>query len=252
MELVPVAVFPSPFASKFGIPRQSGLAGSLHGRIVLEPAYRDPSALRGLEAFDYLWLIWEFSANRGKAGAKADPEVRWQPTVRPPRLGGNTRIGVFASRSPFRPNPLGLSCVRIEKIEWDSPEGPVIHVLGADLMDGTPIYDIKPYIAYADARPEARSGFVDQTPWQALEVVFPEDLPFGGEAAEALRDVLAQDPRPAYHDDPDKIYGMAFDGYDIRFRVAGNTLTVLEAVPSPSASGRAGRPSEEGRRQGRQ
>jgi len=219
MEITPIARFHSPFPEKFGIPRQSGLAAGLHGRIVLEPAFRDPSALRGLDGFSHLWLIWEFSGNKTR---------NWQPTVRPPRLGGNTRLGVFATRSPFRPNPLGLSCVRLDRIEWDTPEGPVIHVLGADLMDGTPIYDIKPYIRYADSHPDARSGFTDEVAWEPLDILFPEQTPFEPEELDILRDILAQDPRPPFHDDPEKTYGMAFAGYDVRFRVNGQVLTVLE------------------------
>ena len=165
MEIHPIAYFESPLKSKFGIPRQSGLVSGLTGRIVFEPAYRKMEAVRGLEDFDYLWLIWEFT--KAKGGSL---------TVRPPRLGGNVRMGVFATRSPFRPNSLGLSCVRIDHIEQHPTLGPVIHVLGADLMDGTPIYDVKPYVAYADAHPEARSGFVDQTTWEPLQVVIPEAL----------------------------------------------------------------------------
>lgn len=219
MEITPIARFHSPFPEKFGIPRQSGLAAGLHGRIVLEPAFRDPSALRGLDGFSHLWLIWEFSGNKTR---------NWQPTVRPPRLGGNTRLGVFATRSPFRPNPLGLSCVRLDRIEWDTPDGPVIHVLGADLMDGTPIYDIKPYIRYADSYPDARSGFTDEVAWEPLDILFPEQTPFEPEELDILRDILAQDPRPPFHDDPEKTYGMAFAGYDVRFRVNRQVLTVLE------------------------
>ena len=219
MEITPIARFHSPFPEKFGIPRQSGLAAGLHGRIVLEPAFRDPSALRGLDGFSHLWLIWEFSGNKTR---------NWQPTVRPPRLGGNTRLGVFATRSPFRPNPLGLSCVRLDRIEWDTPDGPVIHVLGADLMDGTPIYDIKPYIRYADSHLDARSGFTDEVAWEPLDILFPEQTPFEPEELDILRDILAQDPRPPFHDDPEKTYGMAFAGYDVRFRVNGQVLTVLE------------------------
>ena len=244
MQIEPVATFRSPFPEKFGIPRQSGVAAGLRGRIVLEPAFRNPSALRGLGDFDYIWLIWEFSGNRpATAGSGCstprDKTAVWQPTVRPPRLGGNTRMGVFATRSPFRPNPLGLSCVRLERIEWDSPEGPVIHVLGADLMDGTPIYDIKPYVRYADSHPEARSGFTDTVAWEPLKVVFPWESSgstemssiFSAEEQEVLRDILAQDPRPPFHDDPDKIYGMAYAGYNIRFQVRDDILTVLEILP---------------------
>ncbi len=195
----------------------------LSGRIVFEPPYRREEAVRGLEGFDFLWLIWEFSANR---------DAEKSLTVRPPRLGGNTRLGVFATRSPFRPNNLGLSCVRIDRVEMDSRLGPVIYVLGADLMDGTPIYDVKPYVAYADAHPEARSGFVDATEWKPLEVEMTDELaamvPAG--ELEALRATLAQDPRPRFHDDPQRIYGMPFLNVDIRFRVDGRSLIVTEII----------------------
>ncbi len=223
MDIQPIAFFQSPLKSKFGIPRQSGLAAELVGRIVFEPAYRQADAIRGLEDFDYLWLVWEFSANKN---------VPVSLTVRPPRLGGNRRLGVFATRSPFRPNPLGLSCVKIDHIDIDPQWGPIIYVKGADLMDGTPIFDIKPYVAYADAHPEARSGFVDQTAWQPLDVVVPEALAkhFSDKELAALKEVLAQDPRPRYHDDPERVYGMPFMNFDIRFRVAENVLTVVELV----------------------
>lgn len=223
MEIRPIAHFESPLKSKFGIPRQSGLVEQLSGRIVFEPPYRREEAVRGLEGFDFLWLIWEFSANR---------DAEKSLTVRPPRLGGNTRLGVFATRSPFRPNNLGLSCVRIDRVEMDSRLGPVIYVLGADLMDGTPIYDVKPYVAYADAHPEARSGFVDATEWKPLEVEMTDELaamvPAG--ELEALRATLAQDPRPRFHDDPQRIYGMPFLNVDIRFRVDGRSLIVTEII----------------------
>lgn len=223
MEIKPIAHFESPLKSKFGIPRQSGLVEQLSGRIVFEPPYRREEAVRGLEGFDFLWLIWEFSANR---------DVEKSLTVRPPRLGGNTRLGVFATRSPFRPNNLGLSCVRIDRVEMDSRLGPVIYVLGADLMDGTPIYDVKPYVAYADAHPEARSGFVDATEWKPLEVEMTDELaamvPAG--ELEALKATLAQDPRPRFHDDPQRIYGMPFLNVDIRFRVDGRSLIVTEII----------------------
>ena len=199
-----------------------------HGTAGLEALlYRNANALRGLEGFDYLWIIWEFSANKS---AKERGASSWQPTVRPPLLGGNTQMGVFATRSPYRPNPLGLSSVRIESIELTDKEGPVIHVLGADLMDGTPIYDIKPYVTYADCHPGARSGFVDERHWEELTVVFPESLQkvFTPENIAALTRVLALDPRPQYQDNPDKVYGMPYEGYDVRFRVANGTLTVLE------------------------
>ena len=227
MTITPIAHFRSAFPTKFGVPRQSGIIDELKGRIVFEPPYRNADALRGLEGFDYLWMIWEFSANKTKEERGAN--AAWQPTVRPPLLGGNTQMGVFATRSPYRPNPLGLSSVRIERIELTTKEGPVIHVLGADLMDGTPIYDIKPYVTYADCHPGARSGFVDERRWQELEVVFPEQLQqhFAPESLAALTRVLALDPRPQYQDNPDKVYGMPYEGYDIRFRVANGVLTVV-------------------------
>lgn len=220
MIINPVAIYHGHIPTKFGLPRQSGLADDLCGRIVLVPEYRHGEALRGLEGFDYIWLIWEFSANDEGKGL----------TVRPPRLGGNERIGVFASRSPFRPNRLGLSCVKLDSIEMTTNEGPVINVRGADLMDGTPIYDIKPYVAYADAHPEARSGFVDSRQWQPLTVVIPDSISaiFSPDEQQALRQVLSQDPRPHYHDSPERIYGMPFAGYDVKFMVDGNTLQVID------------------------
>lgn len=222
MEIVPIAHFRSPLKSKFGIPRQSGLAESLTGRIVFEPPYRHREALRGIEDFDYLWLIWEFSANPQRSTL----------TVRPPRLGGNQRMGVFATRSPFRPNGLGLSCVRFDRIEDDPSLGPVIYVKGADLMDGTPIYDIKPYVVYADSHPEARSGFVDQTAWKSLEVEIPEQLArlFPSSDLETLRQTLSLDPRPSYHDDAGRVYGMPFGDYDIRFLVEDDVVKVIDCV----------------------
>ena len=228
MLITPIAHFRSAFPTKFGVPRQSGIIDELRGRIVFEPTYRNADALRGLEGFDYLWMIWEFSANKTKEERGAN--AAWQPTVRPPLLGGNTQMGVFATRSPYRPNPLGLSSVRIERIELTTKEGPVIHVLGADLMDGTPIYDIKPYVTYADSHPGARSGFVDERRWQELKVVFPEQLQkhFTQESLAALIRVLALDPRPQYQDIPEKIYGMPYEEYDIRFQVADGVLTVTE------------------------
>ena len=227
MEITPIARFHSAFPSKFGIPRQSGIVDELRGRIIFEPTYRNADALRGLDGFDYLWILWEFSANKS---ARERGASSWQPTVRPPLLGGNTQMGVFATRSPYRPNPLGLSSVRIERIELTETEGPVIHVLGADLMDGTPIYDIKPYVTYADSHPGARSGFVDERRWQELKVDFPEQLQqhFTPDSLSALIRVLALDPRPQYQDNPDKTYGMPYEGYDIRFRVSDGVLTVTE------------------------
>ncbi len=218
MEIHPVAIFRSPLPEKFGIPRQSGLAPSLTGQIVLEPAFRAPESLRGLDGFDYLWLIWRFSLNRSEPTGL---------TVRPPRLGGNERIGVFASRSPFRPNGLGLSSVKIESVDY---ENGIIHVSGADLADGTPVYDIKPYVEYADSHSGIRSGFVDKEDWKPLEVVIPEELQdclTAGEAR-AVTEILSQDPRPRYQSDPDRVYGMTFAGRDIHFKVEGDTLTVLE------------------------
>ena len=228
MEIKPIARFRSPLKSKFGIPRQSGLVSSLTGSIVFESDYRHIEALRGIEDFDFLWLIWEFSAN--KRGVRSEECGVRNLTVRPPRLGGNKRLGVFATRSPFRPNPLGLSCVRLERVEEDPKLGPVIYVRGADLMDGTPIYDIKPYVAYADAHPEANCGFVDQTAWEPLEVVIPEHVAsrIPADHLEALRATLAQDPRPAFHDDPERVYGMPYLNMDIRFKVSEGVLTVLE------------------------
>lgn len=226
MEIRPVAYIRTYFPEKFGIPRQSGLAKSLLGRIVFEPEYRNPDALRGLEDFSHIWLIWEFSANRTTA--------QWQPTVRPPRLGGNAHMGVFATRSPFRPNPLGLSCVKVISIEQTASEGPVINVSGADLMDMTPIYDIKPYIRYADSRPEAVCGYVDGLEDRLLKVVFPPELSGcirDTSVIPPLIETLRLDPRPSYHDDPERIYGLSFAGYNVRFKVEGKVLTVTDVDP---------------------
>lgn len=224
MEIHPIAYFRSPLTSKFGLPRQSGVAKGLTGRVVLEPDYRRAEAVRGLDRFDYVWLIWEFSANKATTAAE-------HLTVRPPRLGGNERIGVFASRSPFRPNRLGLSCVRLRHIDMEGPEAPALIVEGADLMDLTPIYDIKPYVAYADSRPQARSGFVDDHAWQRLEVSIPEQMAemFTAEELRALREVLAEDPRPPFHHDDSRVYGMPFARRDVRFRVGPDgVLRVVE------------------------
>ena len=222
-EIEPIAFFRSPLTSKFGVPRQSGLAPRLRGRIVFEPKYRNADALRGLEDFDYVWLIWGFShAVRHKGGAN-EPDS-FVPTVRPPRLGGNQHVGVFASRSPFRPNGLGLSSVRIVGIE-----GTDIVVAGADLMDGTPIYDVKPYLREADSHADARSGFTDTHPWHTLRVDLPASLSqkLTAQEASALIDVLAQDPRPQYQQDESRVYGMAYSHYNVRFRVSGGTLYVV-------------------------
>ena len=228
----PIAHFRSAFPTKFGIPRQSGIVDDLCGRIVFSPEYRNIDALRGLDGFDYLWIIWEFSANKSKEERGA---TSWQPTVRPPLLGGNIQMGVFATRSPYRPNPIGLSSVRIKCIELTETEGPVIHVYGADLMDGTPIYDLKPYVTYAECHPEARSGFVDTHRWEELSVVFPEALQthFTSDSLKALMRVLALDPRPQYQDNPNKIYGMPFEDKDIRFQVKDKKLIVIDVRRNP-------------------
>ena len=220
-KLKPIAHIETDFPTKFGIPRQSGIVASLQGRIVFEPEYRNAEAVRGLEEFSHIWLLWEFSE------AVRDT---WSPTVRPPRLGGNVRKGVFATRSPFRPNPIGLSSVKLEKIEIDPKIGPVLYVSGADLMDNTPIYDIKPYIAYTDSHPEAISGFASKPAEYLLEVEFPKDLlaKVAPEKRESLISVLAHDPRPQYQDDPERVYGMAFSGMDVKFKVENQKLIVLD------------------------
>lgn len=226
MEIKPIAFIKTEFPEKFGIPRQSGLAKDLRGRIIFEPQFRNPDALRGLEGFSHIWLIWEFSANRTTR--------EWQPTVRPPRLGGNTHLGVFATRSPFRPNPLGLSCVEIDRIDLFTDEGPVITVKGADLMDGTPIYDIKPYIRYADSRQQALCGYVDSLEERSLKVVFPSELSSRIEDTSvipSLVETLRLDPRPSYHDDPERLYGLSFARLNVKFRVNGEVLTVVDVQP---------------------
>ena len=215
-----IATIRSDFPTKFGIPRQSGLVEELRATVVFEPEYRNPDALRGLEDFSHLWLIWQFSeAVRDK----------WSPTVRPPRLGGNQRLGVFATRSPFRPNPIGLSCVRLVSIDLHTPEGPVITVAGADLMDGTPIYDIKPYLPYADCRPEALGGFAPAPAGARLAVDIPSELlaRVPEDKLAALTGVLSQDPRPSYQHDPERVYGMAFAGLEVRFQVEEDRLKVI-------------------------
>lgn len=213
-----IARIHSDFATKFGVPRQSGLVDALEATVVFEPEYRNPDALRGLEGFSHLWLVWVFDRV-----ARKD----WSPTVRPPRLGGNRRMGVFATRSPFRPNPIALSSVRLAGVGQTAAYGPVLHIRGADLMDGTPILDIKPYIPYADCHPEAAGGFAVPA-GETLEVVIPADLlsRVPAERAEALRGVLAQDPRPRYQDDPERVYGFIFAGLEVKFSVDGNRLTV--------------------------
>lgn len=217
MTIEPVAYFHSPLKEKFGVPRQSGLAPALSGEVRFVPPYDSQDAVRGLEGFDYCWLIWGFSLN----GPSRD-----SLTVRPPRLGGNERVGVFASRSPFRPNPVGLSCVKIDSIG----DG-VLYVSGADLADGTPVFDVKPYIEYSDSRCGVRNGFIDSAHWRELRVIIPPGVAelFGIEDLEALRQVLAQDPRPQYQDDPDRLYGMIYGNRNIKFRVAGGDLLVESA-----------------------
>ena len=223
MNIEPIAYFHSPFHSKFGIPKQSGLVEELEGSIVFCPEYRNVDALRGLDEFDYLWLIWGFSANKHAATSLV---------VRPPLLGGNEKMGVFATRSPFRPNALGLSSVRISRIETDTTRGPVITVVGADLMDGTPIYDIKPYIPYADSHPEAKGGFTDTHAICRLTVVIPDCFHnlFSQSQLQALYKVLELDPRPHYHKSGQKEYGMPYMDYDVHFTVNDGVLTVTDVA----------------------
>ncbi|MCF0193909.1 MAG: tRNA (N6-threonylcarbamoyladenosine(37)-N6)-methyltransferase TrmO [Bacteroidaceae bacterium] len=223
MNLIRVATFHSPFTSKFGIPRQSGLVENLRGRIIFERQFRDAEALRGIEGFDWLWLLWGFSANL------PSEHHHFTATVRPPVLGGNERLGVWATRSPNRPNPIGLSSVHIERVEMDSADGPILHVLGADLMDGTPIYDIKPYVPFTDSHPDAQGGFSAPHVADRLTVTTAEGvaLPFNDDDRRILFDCLACDPRPRYHDDPSRIYGMPFMGFDVHFSVNGDFLTVV-------------------------
>lgn len=217
LTLRPIAHIRTQFPEKFGIPRQSGLVEELRARVIFEREYRIPEAFRGLEDFSHLWLLWQFTESHG-----------WSPTVRPPRLGGNRRMGVFATRSPFRPNPIGLSCVRLEAVEYDAADGPALLVRGADLLDGTPILDVKPYVPLADCRPEAVGGFSDQHREDHLEVEFPPELlakvpePYRA----ALVGVLSQDPRPSYQKDPERVYGMAFAELEVKFTVEGETLRV--------------------------
>ena len=218
MNIDPIAYIRTDFSDKFGIPRQSGRVPALQGRIIFEPAYRNPDALRAIDGFSHLWLLFEFSVSHRET---------WSATVRPPRLGGNTRVGVFASRSPFRPNPIGLSCVKLERIE-QTQNGLELIVGGVDLLDGTPIFDIKPYIPYTDCQPQAAAGYTQDTSRYRLEVTFPEDLlqKLPKEKREAVICCLAEDPRPSYQDDPDRLYSMRFMDYDVRFHVRGGMLTV--------------------------
>lgn len=224
MIINPIAIFHSPLTSKFGIPKQSGLVENIFGSIVFEPQYRNADYIRGMEGYDYLWLVWEFSANKHKANS---------PVVRPPVLGGNEKMGVFATRSPFRPNPLGLSSVKIENIDYSSTVGPTIIVSGGDLMDGTPIYDIKPYLPFTDAHPNAKGGFSAERGLHLLKVNVSDLLKkyFHDEQLDSLCAVLAHDPRPQYiEDSPDRIYGMPFAGFDIHFRVVNDTVDIIDIV----------------------
>lgn len=218
-----IARIKSDFKEKFGIPRQSGIIPELKARIVFEPEYCNPHAVMGLEEYSHIWILWQFSETVRET---------WSPTVLPPRLGGRTHVGVFATRSPFRPNPIGLSCVELEKVEQDPKLGPVLCVAGADLLDGTPIYDIKPYLAYTDSHPEAVCGFADRVKDYELKVVFPDEflMQLPKEKREAAIGILRQDPRPPYQNDPQRRYGVAFAGYDIRFHAADGVLTVCKVV----------------------
>lgn len=217
----PIAHIKSDFSSKFGIPRQSGLVDELEATVIFEPEFRNPDALRGIEGYSHIWLLWLFSECA---------EKEWSPTVRPPRLGGNKRMGVFASRSPFRPNSIGLSCVKLLGVEETENHGHILRVSGADLLDGTPIIDIKPYLPYVDSHPEASGGFALQEKEGSLKVDFPEQLlsDIPQDKQKALIAVLKQDPRPQYQDDAERIYGLEFAGYDVRFRIADNILTVVD------------------------
>lgn len=216
-----VARIRTDFPDKFGIPRQSGLAEKLKGKIIFEPEYRNPDAVRGIEEFSHLWLIWEFSEMKREV---------WSPTVRPPRLGGNTRVGVFATRSPNRPNPIGLSSVKVEKVEFSEKYGPVIYVLGADMLDNTPIYDIKPYIPYVDCHTDARGGFAERVKDYSLEVKIPQEFikDIAKDKLETLIEILSEDPRPSYQDDADRVYGMKFAEYEVKFKVRDCVLYVCD------------------------
>lgn len=222
----PIAHIYTDFGSKFGVPRQSGIVDGLIGRVVFAPKYRNPEALRGLQGFSHIWLLWDFS----EAHRSAD---EWSPTVRPPRLGGNRRMGVFATRSPFRPNNIGLSSVRLHRIDLHTPEGPVLYVEGADMMNGTPIYDIKPYLPFTDCHPDATGGYTDETSQQPqLEVIIPDTLraSFTTTQLTALTNILASDPRPHYQSDPDRTYTMEYAGHEVRFTVNGDTVFVKSAT----------------------
>lgn len=219
-----IARIKTDFSTKFGLPRQSGLVEEIKGKIIFEEEYRVPEAFRGLEDFSHIWLLWQFSE------AVRDS---WSPTVRPPLLGGNTRMGVFATRSPFRPNPIGLSCVKLERVELNTPDGPVLFVSGSDLMDGTPIYDIKPYLPYADSKPDAVGGFTDNLDERRLDVDFSQSLleKIPSDKRGVLVKVLAGDPRPSYQNDPERVYGFVFAGFEVKFTVSDKKLTVIDVLP---------------------
>lgn len=221
MEIEKIGHIRTLFKTKFGLPRQSGISDNIKAQIIFEPKYRSKEALRGLESFSHVWVIWGFSENAGK---------EFSPTVRPPRLGGNTRVGVFATRSPFRPNSLALSCLRLEKIEFDSDKGPILHLLGADMMDGSPVYDIKPYVPHADLKPNAIGGFSDTIEEYHLQVIIPDHVSaiLGKERTLCLYDALREDPRPSYIENDDRVYGFYFDIYEIKFKVEEKILTVIE------------------------
>lgn len=223
----PIAKIYTDFPSKFGIPRQSGLVPSLKATVVFEPEYRNADALRGLEEFSHIWILWEFSETKCQNG--------WSPTVRPPRLGGNRRMGVFATRSPFRPNPIGLSCVKLDRIIFRGENAPVLCVSGADILDGTPVYDIKPYLPFTDSRPEATGGFADSVSGNRLKVNCPQELlkNIPEEQRQAVVEILEQDPRPSYQQDKNRIYGMEYAGTEIRFTVDGDNLTVKDIKQAP-------------------
>lgn len=230
-----IAHYYGQLSSKFGVPRQSGVVSKLQGRIVFEPEYRNPDALRGIEDFDYLWILWEFSENLkhnksiASVGDDSGENLTFHPTVRPPRLGGNQRMGVFATRSPYHPNNIGLSSVKLERIEWNTSEGPALIVSGADLMSGTPIYDIKPYIEYSDSHVGTRSGFADKSKWHPLEVQYDAEIlsELSLNEIETLVAILEQDPRPRYHKDTQRIYGMPFARWDVKFKVEEDVLRIV-------------------------
>ena len=218
----PIGYIKTDFHSKFGIPRQSGIINELKATVIFYPEYSMPDAFRGLSAFSHIWLIWQFSDV---------PQNKWSPLVRPPRLGGNTYVGVFATRSPYRPNRIGLSSVKLDSIEYDTSHGTVLHISGADLKDGTPIYDVKPYLPYTDSHPDASMGFAPNVSEHLLNVNFPDGIlsNIPERKQNALLSVLKLDPRPSYHDDPDRVYGLSFGGFNIKFKVDGKELTVIEA-----------------------